>query len=102
VGSAAAGSYRELSRELHWAGYLFVGVIAAFLLVVWAAKKLLLRSEAKHMADASESSVIVGADGVVRTVDIVEVDDPPGVDGAARDEGPDAAASDPSNRDTTP
>jgi membrane protein DedA with SNARE-associated domain len=108
VGSAAAGSYRELSRELHWAGYLFVGVIAAFLLVVWAAKKLLLRSEAKHMADASESSVIVGADGVVRTVDIVEVDDPPGVDGAAavdgaaRDAGPDAAASDPSNRDTTP
>ena len=25
VGWLAAGSYRELSRELHWAGYLFVG-----------------------------------------------------------------------------
>ncbi|MDQ0575150.1 DedA family protein [Agromyces albus] len=70
VGSLAAGGYRELSRELHWAGYLFVGVIAIFLLGVWGVKKLLMRSEAKHMAEA-----------------------------AAPAEGPDAAASDPSNLD---
>lgn len=71
VGSLAAGSYRELSRELHWAGYLFVGVIALFLIGVWGVKKLLMRSEAKHMA------------------------------AAGTDEGPDAAASDPSNLDAS-
>jgi membrane protein DedA with SNARE-associated domain len=71
VGSLAAGGYRELSRELHWAGYLFVGVIAIFLFGVWGVKKLLMRSEAKHMAEAA----------------------------APADEGPDAAASDPSNLD---
>lgn len=50
VGSAAAGSYRELSQQLHTAGYLFVGVIAVFVLLVIVAKKLLERSEARHMA----------------------------------------------------
>lgn len=49
VGWLAAGSYRELSRELHWAGYLFVAVIAVFLVVVWLAKKLILRAEARHL-----------------------------------------------------
>ncbi|MFD4421534.1 DedA family protein [Agromyces sp. NPDC058484] len=70
VGWLAAGSYQELSRSLHWAGYLFVAIIAAFLLAMWGVKKLLLHSEAKHMAEAAE--------------------------------GPDAAASDPSNRDLNP
>ncbi|MFB6608835.1 DedA family protein [Agromyces sp. NPDC056379] len=83
VGWLAAGSYRELSRELHWAGYLFVAVIALFLAAAWGVKKLLVRSEAKHMvatdapADASSDAVTVALD----------------------DEGPDAAASDPSNLD---
>ncbi|MDQ0895890.1 DedA family protein [Agromyces ramosus] len=75
VGSLAAGSYREVSRELHWAGYVFVGVIVVFLLAVWGAKKLIVRSEAKHMAASASSHTL---------------DDR---------EGPDAAASDPSNLD---
>ena len=54
VGWLAAGSYRELSRSLHWAGYVFVGIIAVFLLAVWGVKKLLVRSEAKHMAAIDE------------------------------------------------
>jgi membrane-associated protein len=102
VGSLAAGSYRELSRELHWAGYVFVAVIAAFLLAVWGVKKLLVRSEAKHMADAPETiesaeaaeaaPTMVVADGVARAVDVgVVVDDD--------DDGPDAEAPDPSNLD---
>ncbi|QAY74160.1 DedA family protein [Agromyces protaetiae] len=49
VGWLAAGSYRELSRELHWAGYLFVAIIIVFLAVVWGVKKLILRREARHM-----------------------------------------------------
>lgn len=48
VGSAAAGSYRQLADQLHFAGYIFVGVIVAFLLVVVVVKKLLERSEARH------------------------------------------------------
>jgi len=55
VGSAAAGGYRELSRDLHWAGYLFVAVIAAFLLVVWGAKKLIVRVESRHMAEGPDT-----------------------------------------------
>ncbi|WP_448004403.1 DedA family protein [Agromyces bauzanensis] len=88
VGSLAAGSYRQLSRDLHWAGYLFVAVIVLFLVVVWGVKKVLVRSEAKHMAKIEESVVPpVGPDGVVRPVEIIPVDG----------EGPDAEAPDPTD-----
>jgi len=50
VGSVAAGSYRELSQQLHWAGYVFVGIIVVFLVAVVVGKKLLERSEARHWA----------------------------------------------------
>jgi membrane-associated protein len=49
VGSAAAGTYRELADRLHYAGYLFVGIIAAFLLLIFVVKKLLNRSQERHM-----------------------------------------------------
>lgn len=49
VGSAAAGSYRQLSAQLHWAGYVFVGIIAVFVLLVVVVKKLIARSEERHM-----------------------------------------------------
>lgn len=54
VGSAAAGSYRQLADQLHFAGYIFVGVIVAFLLVVVVVKKLLERSEARHWAQRGD------------------------------------------------
>ena len=50
VGSAAAGSYRELADQLHYAGYIFVGIIVVFLIAVIVVKKLLERSEARHWA----------------------------------------------------
>jgi membrane-associated protein len=84
VGWLAAGSYRELSRQLHWAGYLFVGVIAVFLVAAWGVKKLLVRSEAKHMT-VTDAPAGASPDAVTVALD----------DG----EGPDAAASDPSNLD---
>jgi len=49
VGSLAAGSYRELSDRLHYAGYIFVGVIVVFALLVVVVKKVLSRIEARHM-----------------------------------------------------
>lgn len=49
VGSVAGGTYRELSGQLHYAGYIFVAVIAGFVLLIVAAKKLLERSSARFM-----------------------------------------------------
>lgn len=49
VGTLAAGGYREVSDQLHYAGYLFVAVIAIFIALVMVAKKLIARSEARHM-----------------------------------------------------
>lgn len=54
VGSAAAGTYRELADQLHYAGYLFVGIIAGFLLLIFVGKKLLHRSQERHMKRVSE------------------------------------------------
>ncbi|MCM3658383.1 DedA family protein [Agromyces mediolanus] len=68
VGWVAAGSYRELSRELHWAGYVFVAVIAVFLVVVWIAKKLILRSEARHL-DADDAAVVDAVAAEARPAD---------------------------------
>ena len=112
VGWLAAGSYRELSRELHWAGYVFVAVIALFLIVVWGAKKLIMRVESRHMSAehggtsehvehvdpvdpvvpgrAAETAIVAGGRGVAGHVPARADDD---------DEGPDAEASDPSGRE---
>ncbi len=49
VGSIAAGGYRELSEQLHSAGYIFVGIVAVFLLLAYLLKKWIARSEARHM-----------------------------------------------------
>ncbi|WP_295117501.1 DedA family protein [uncultured Leifsonia sp.] len=55
VGSLAAGSFRELSQELHGAGYVFVAVIAVFVGVVFVVKKVLQKREAAHMDAAARS-----------------------------------------------
>lgn len=49
VGWAAAGTYRELAGTLHYAGYVFVGIILAFVLAVFAIKTFLERSQRRHM-----------------------------------------------------
>jgi membrane protein DedA with SNARE-associated domain len=48
VGSVVAGGYRQLASQLHFAGYLFVGVIAVFIVGVLVTKKLIERSQARH------------------------------------------------------
>jgi membrane-associated protein len=91
VGSAAAGGYRELSRDLHWAGYVFVAVIVVFLVIVWLAKRWIFRSEAAHMSNAATGDrTLHGADAatVGRPTDAA----------TGHAEGPDTGeASDPSN-----
>jgi membrane-associated protein len=51
VASLAAGTYRELADTIHYAGYLFVGVIVVFLVFVYIGKKVIERVERKHLGD---------------------------------------------------
>jgi len=66
VGFFAAGSFRELLDNLHGAGYIFVGIIAVFVLVTFGVKKLLERSEARHMAAADTGVPAPDAEKPVR------------------------------------
>jgi len=56
VGTFAAGSFRDMLDRLHYAGYIFVGIIVVFVAVVFIAKKLLERAERKHMESPVESA----------------------------------------------
>ncbi|MDQ2697369.1 MAG: DedA family protein [Actinomycetota bacterium] len=49
VGALAAGTYRQLADQLHYAGYIFVGIIVLFLVLVFVGKKILERSERRHL-----------------------------------------------------
>ncbi|TQO21073.1 membrane protein DedA with SNARE-associated domain [Rhodoglobus vestalii] len=49
VGALAAGSFRELLDSLHYAGYIFVAIVAGFAVLAILAKKLLQRSQKRHM-----------------------------------------------------
>lgn len=58
IGWLAAGSYRQLSSQLHQAGFIFAGIIAVFFTVVVLVKKLIERFESRHMdrsKDADDS-----------------------------------------------
>lgn len=54
IGWAAAGTYEELSDRIHGAGYVFVGIIVAFLALAWLLKTLLGRLSARHMHDDAD------------------------------------------------
>ncbi len=49
VTSLAAGGFRQLVDQVHFAGYIFVGAILFFLLLVFLGKRLLHRLEARHL-----------------------------------------------------
>ena len=65
VGSAAAGTYRELADQLHYAGYIFVGIIAVFIVLIVIGKKVLHRSQERHMRRVG--------DGDANTVEDTEI-----------------------------
>ena len=54
VASLAAGTYRELADQLHYAGYIFVGIIVVFIALVFLSKKVIERAERKHLVAADE------------------------------------------------
>lgn len=49
ITSLAAGSFDDLADRVHYAGYVFVGIIAAFLLLIVIGKRVLTRIEARHL-----------------------------------------------------
>jgi membrane-associated protein len=55
VGSLAAGSYRRLEGELHNAGWIFLAIVVVALVVIFLIRKLIERSEAKHMQHPAKS-----------------------------------------------
>ncbi|WP_375384221.1 DedA family protein [uncultured Microbacterium sp.] len=79
VSALAAGTYRDLASRLHWAGYLFVGVIVVFLLLVFVAKKVIERAERKHLVDEPP------ADGPVPRASDATEGDRPGPAGVSTD-----------------
>ena len=56
VGTFAAGSFEAHLDQLHYAGYLFVGIIAVFAIGTVVVKKLLERSQARHMDQKDEAT----------------------------------------------
>jgi membrane-associated protein len=62
VGATAGGVTRRLiSEQLHWAGYVFVAIIAGFLVVVYLVKRLLSK--------VSEHDMAIPGDGDANTRD---------------------------------
>ncbi|KAA9148530.1 DedA family protein [Microbacterium lushaniae] len=57
VAALAAGTYRELADTLHSAGYIFVGVIVVFLVLVFVGKKVIERLERRHLDEPEPEDV---------------------------------------------
>jgi membrane-associated protein len=55
VAAVAAGTYRELADQLHYAGYIFVAIIVVFLVLVFVTKKIIERAERKHLDHAHDA-----------------------------------------------
>jgi membrane protein DedA with SNARE-associated domain len=49
IGALAAGTYRELSDRIHWAGYIFVAIIVVFIVLAYVAKRIIMRNERDHI-----------------------------------------------------
>ncbi|WP_279366934.1 DedA family protein [Microbacterium testaceum] len=64
VAASAAGTYRELSDRIHGAGYIFVGILVAFIVLVFIGKKIIERLERRHLAD--ETAPLESVDGDVK------------------------------------
>ncbi|MDQ0645790.1 DedA family protein [Microbacterium murale] len=64
VTSLAAGSFRDLVDRVHFAGYVFVGIIVVFMLLIFIGKKLLTRWEGRHMHVAVDDADEDAASGM--------------------------------------
>jgi membrane protein DedA with SNARE-associated domain len=51
ITAVATETYKGLSDRIHGAGYVFVAIIALFLVIVFVAKKVIERNERRHLQD---------------------------------------------------
>lgn len=51
ISAGAARGFREIADQAHYAGYLFVGAILLFAVLVVVAKKIIARIEHRHLHD---------------------------------------------------
>jgi membrane protein DedA with SNARE-associated domain len=56
LGALAAGSYRALEGQLHFAGLIFLGIIAVALIAIYFIRRALVRSEARHMEHPDDAA----------------------------------------------
>ncbi|SJM70533.1 DedA family protein [Gulosibacter sp. 10] len=49
AGALATASYEQLSQQLSWAGYVFIGIIVVFVVLVWLVKRWLSRRVAEEL-----------------------------------------------------
>jgi membrane protein DedA with SNARE-associated domain len=49
LGAFAAGSYRALEGQLKFAGFIFLGIIAVALVIIFLIRRALARAEERHM-----------------------------------------------------
>jgi membrane-associated protein len=62
VGTFAAGSFKALLDRLHYAGYVFVAIVIVFLIGAFVVKKVLERSQARHMDRPGDGDPATGED----------------------------------------
>lgn len=62
VVAVAARTYREISDNIQYAGYLFVGVIVLFLLAAYLVKRIIARREARHLSIDTTTSLPTDGD----------------------------------------
>jgi membrane-associated protein len=65
VAAVAAGTYRQLADQIHYAGYIFVGVIVIFLVLVFVSKKIIERVERKHLDHENEHDEVPSRGGSI-------------------------------------
>ena len=63
VGTFAAGSFTALLDGLHYAGYLFVGIVVVFAVLAFVGRNLLERHEARHMDRPGDGDANTTDDG---------------------------------------
>lgn len=56
AGWLAVGTYRELSQTLHGAGYVLVGIVVVFLLLVWLFKRRITSLESRHTEESEDAT----------------------------------------------
>lgn len=64
IAAAAAGTYRELADQIHFAGYIFVAVIVLFLVLVYVAKRFIMSRESRHLRLDDEPETSATDDGM--------------------------------------